>query len=434
MFGGSSSNTRTYDRLIGFFVTIGAVLTLGAASKFVKNLYSAHKKEEERRRRHTTGDAQHETRWKNAQGPLVMHDGACHCERIRFRVRASRTVYAVDVPKVRFPRLTIPVENFEPLTDESIMSLYAVKTADKGIGIHTFCSFCGVHVVYAPDTDPSEIQVNVDCLDKSSVDKVFVSYLATVESSPVPVAYEAARPFNRRGTGAFARDAVRETQSTPQTAAGSSHDSSSMLRNMYMLEGGVDAERFRSPEKANSDPWEIRESTSRSVISPFSRNQQLNNIRSRYVEDACSSYLDSYYTAGQGHGSQAGNSGLGPYGGFNDEGQFDHPLYSQAAPERTAQWNRYYSSVGQGLHDLGQSQKEALDGEVAVSDRMTTSGYGSLVPSPIKLRSFAETTNAAFGLSPGAFTKQLDSMKQHLSHYPAPEDDLLSTHPRLASL
>lgn len=144
-----SSFTRTYDRLIGIFVTIGAVLTLGAASNFMQRLYTAHKKreeEEERRRRGlgAKGDDLHQSRWKNAQGPQAVHSGACHCNRIRFRVRAATTVYAVDVPsKVRFPRLSIPVENFEPLTDESIMSMYAVKTAAQGMGIHTFCSYCG---------------------------------------------------------------------------------------------------------------------------------------------------------------------------------------------------------------------------------------------------------------------------------------------------
>ena len=113
MFGGSSNSSRAYDRLIGFFVTIGAVITVTAATKFVRNLYQAHKKEMEKRRQAHKGDEQHQTRWKNAQGKLVTHSGACHCERIRFRVQASRTVYAVDVPsKVRFPRLSIPVENF----------------------------------------------------------------------------------------------------------------------------------------------------------------------------------------------------------------------------------------------------------------------------------------------------------------------------------
>ena len=449
-----SSSTRTYDRLIGIFVTIGAVLTLGAASNFMQRLYTAHMKreeEEERRRRGlgAKGDDLHQSRWKNAQGPQAVHSGACHCNRIRFRVRAATTVYAVDVPsKVRFPRLSIPVENFEPLTDESIMSLYAVKTAAQGMGIHTFCSYCGVHVVYAPDTDPNEIQVNVDCLDRSTIERVLVSYLATAESEAVPITYAAAEPFNRRGSGAFARQ--QQQQQQQPTPLSSAHDSNSMFRNMYMLEGGsvTTEQRFRSPDKTNSDPWELRESTKPGSAgaaiysaSPFSRNKQLNSIRSRYVEDACSSYLDSYYTAGQSSAYNSNSNGtsvpsnnqsdvapLGPYGGFNSQGQYDNPMYTGAEKETEApQWNRYYSGGG---------VKESLDGEVDISSKEgadgnsgssgSNSGYGSLVTSPIKLRTFAETTNAAFGLSPNTFSKQLDSMQKHLSHYPKPEDDELT--------
>jgi len=452
----SSGSTRTYDRLIGIFVTIGAILTVGSASNFMKRLYTAHKKreeEEERRRRGLgcKGDELHQTRWKNAQGPLAVHNGACHCNRIRFRVRACTTVYAVDVPsKVRFPRLSIPVENFEPLTDESIMSMYAVKTAAQSMGIHTFCSYCGVHVVYAPDTDPNEIQVNVDCLDRTTIERVMVSYLATTESEAVPITYEAAGPFNKRGSGAFARDFSRQQEQQQQkqpTPQSSGHDNNSMFRNMFMLEGGhvgVEQEQhYRSPEKTNSDPWELRESVKPGSAgaamysaSPFSRNKQLSSIRSRYVEDACSGYLDSYYTAGQSSSYNSNGNGtssnqekgetvpLGPYGGFNSQGQYDNPMYTGVEKETNApQWNRYYS---------GASQKETLDDEIDISGGSGNgnvgggTGYGSLVPSPIKLRTFAETTNAAFGLSPNTFSKQLDSMQKHLSHYPKPEEEDLA--------
>ena len=101
--------------------------------------------------------------------------------------------------------MSIPASSFEALSDESAMSLYAVSTAERdqngGIGVHTFCSFCGVHVVYAPSTDPQEIQVNVDCLDKTNIEQILVSYMACAESAPVQAFHESARPFNRRGAG-----------------------------------------------------------------------------------------------------------------------------------------------------------------------------------------------------------------------------------------
>ena len=145
------------------------------------------------------------------------------------------------------------------------------------------------------------------------------------------------------------------------------------------------------------------------------------------MEDACSSYLDSYYTAGQSSAYNSNSNGtlvpsnnqsdvapLGPYGGFNSQGQYDNPMYTGVEKETEApQWNRYYSGGG---------VKESLDGEVDISSKEgadgnsgssgSNSGYGSLVTSPIKLRTFAETTNAAFGLSPNTFSKQLDSMQK----------------------
>ena len=243
-----------------------------ALRNYVQKTYNA-RKEAQRKRQAAKGDAVHNTRWRNTLGPQAVHSGACHCQRVRFRIKSSKTIYAVDVPsKVRFPRVSVPAASFEALTDEAAMSLYAVSTADGhgGMGVHTFCSYCGVHVVYSPSTDPQEIQVrghvlvrcpsvtcscrvcwvyfvwtcvvrcpsvtcscrvcwvyfvwsilqytdpppplprllpishpqvNVDCLDKSNIEQVLVSYMACADSTPVQLSYEPARSFNRRGTG-----------------------------------------------------------------------------------------------------------------------------------------------------------------------------------------------------------------------------------------
>ena len=208
MFSNNTNQTRTFDRLVGIFVTLGVVLSLGVAKyvkrfvssatgvpfilmqwcvcvcmcvfyglctdpappsasvppalrNYVQKTYNA-RKEAQRKRQAAKGDAVHNTRWRNTLGPQAVHSGACHCQRVRFRIKSSKTIYAVDVPsKVRFPRVSVPAASFEALTDEAAMSLYAVSTADGhgGMGVHTFCSYCGVHVVYSPSTDPQEIQV-----------------------------------------------------------------------------------------------------------------------------------------------------------------------------------------------------------------------------------------------------------------------------------
>jgi hypothetical protein len=137
---------------------------------------------------------------------------------------------------VRFPRVSVPAASFEALTDESAMSLYAVSTADGqgGMGVHTFCSYCGVHVVYAPSTDPQEIQVNVDCLDKTNIEQVLVSYLACADSTPVQLSYEPARSFNRRGTGS-ANPPQTEVQAHAQVCVWMVSHVFSMCRVLYVI-------------------------------------------------------------------------------------------------------------------------------------------------------------------------------------------------------
>jgi len=511
MFSNNTEKTRTFDRLVGIFVTLGVVLSLGVAKNYVQKTYNA-RKEAARRKAAAKGDAAHKTRWRNTSGPQAVHQGACHCQRVRFRIKASKTIYAVDVPsKVRFPRISIPAASFEALSDDSAMSLYAVSTADGhgGMGVHTFCSYCGVHVVYAPSTDPSEIQVNVDCLDKSNVEDVMVSYMACADSTPVQLNYEPARPFNRRGTGsAGAHDAHNSSH------GGGAGVTQAVLSNMYMLEGGSRESRYSSPAKgprgvshtpmdrgwAPVDPYasEGRDgqgSTSvRSIgdvdgdmevqggwlgmgLSPFSRKQAEKQQKQRMHDEACESYLDTYAVtmgSSSGHGAEAGAggaaglTGLGPYGGVNvATGQYDHPLYryNKDEPEADApQWNRYYSgtgTVGAGAdpataaHKLGgqshpfarphqQSHKESIDADIDLSGYTglgligigDSRGLSSMSPSPVKMRSFTDkqAAAAAYSFSPAGLSKQLDSMKAYLAHYPTPDDDSSGNSARRSAL
>ena len=386
MFGNNTEKTRTFDRLVGIFVTLGVVLSLGVAKNYVQKTYNA-RKEAQRKRQAAKGDAVHNTRWRNSSGPQAVHYGACHCQRVRFRIKASKAIYAVDVPsKVRFPRVSIPASSFEPLTDEQVMSMYAVSTADGhgGIGVHTFCSYCGVHVVYAPSTDPQEVHVNVDCLDKTNVESVMVSYMACADSSPAQLSYEPARPFNRRGAGSMCMP-TNPVDAPSHAQTGSAAVTQAVLTNMYLLEGGSHGSHFSSPAKsarprtpigrgrAPMDPYasedraeEVPEMAAADPqggwlgLSPFSRKKAKEAQNRRMHDEACESYLDTYamtmssgLVADAGAATDMSGAGLGPYGGVNPAtGLYDHPLYrhSRDEPEADApQWNRYYSgAVGAG--------------------------------------------------------------------------------------
>lgn len=127
----------------------------------------------------------------------VIHNGSCHCQRIQFRVRAPRVLNSFDMQsKVRFPRLVIKCEDFENISDENNLSLYAV-TNGSNIGIHAFCSYCGVHVLYSPAEDPKEIQINVDCLDTKNIEKVNVSYFGRNDTIAYDLTDAQARLYTR---------------------------------------------------------------------------------------------------------------------------------------------------------------------------------------------------------------------------------------------
>lgn len=150
---GLLSNPRAFDRLIGIMATITGGLVIMMAQSWVRSIIAAERKKSKKAKQDIEGDAFHQSRYKE-NNPLydksntVLHNGMCHCQRVRFRIRAPTVLKAVDVPsKIRFPRVTIPCEFFEALTppDDGIMSLYAIKCGeiDPAIGVYTFCSFCG---------------------------------------------------------------------------------------------------------------------------------------------------------------------------------------------------------------------------------------------------------------------------------------------------
>lgn len=127
----------------------------------------------------------------------LSHGGSCHCQRIQFRIRAPRIINAFDMQsKVRYPRLVIKCEDFENMSDENHLSLYAV-TNGNNVGIHAFCSYCGVHILFSPAEDPKEIQINVDCLDRSNIEKVNVAYYGKNETIPCDLSDMKAQLYTR---------------------------------------------------------------------------------------------------------------------------------------------------------------------------------------------------------------------------------------------
>ena len=104
---------------------------------------------------------------------MGVHEGGCHCGKVRFRVRdalASVTLCNCSMcEKKGFLHLIVPEECFELLSGEDELTTYRFNT---GVAAHRFCRTCGIHSFYVPRSDPDKIDVNLRCLDGVDVASV----------------------------------------------------------------------------------------------------------------------------------------------------------------------------------------------------------------------------------------------------------------------
>ena len=94
------------------------------------------------------------------------YTGACHCERVRFRVRgdlAGATLCNCSMcTKKGIVHWIVEASQFELLTGGDELTSYRFNT---GVAEHKFCRHCGIHPFYTPRSDPDKVDVNVRCLD-----------------------------------------------------------------------------------------------------------------------------------------------------------------------------------------------------------------------------------------------------------------------------
>lgn len=115
-------------------------------------------------------------RYESPEPVMAIHNGSCHCGSLIFRVWAPKKLTAVDYPsKIRFPRISVGLDRFELLSNEDLMSMYPVRINNIP-AVHGFCSLCGVNILFATESDPGEISVNVDCLEKNEIENISYSF------------------------------------------------------------------------------------------------------------------------------------------------------------------------------------------------------------------------------------------------------------------
>ncbi len=109
--------------------------------------------------------------------PLVIHRGGCHCGEVAFEVDAPAVIDALDCncsmcTKSGFLHLIVPGTRFRLLRGEDALADYSFGT---GVAVHRFCRCCGIKSFYVPRSNPDGIDINVRCLDRSTVAELRVS-------------------------------------------------------------------------------------------------------------------------------------------------------------------------------------------------------------------------------------------------------------------
>ena len=97
---------------------------------------------------------------------MQTYSGACHCGKVRFRVRAELATASLCncsmCTKKGIVHLIVEPSAFELLSGEGELTSYRFNTE---VAEHKFCRHCGIHPFYTPRSDPDKVDVNVRCLD-----------------------------------------------------------------------------------------------------------------------------------------------------------------------------------------------------------------------------------------------------------------------------
>jgi len=102
----------------------------------------------------------------------VTHRGGCHCGAVRFEIDAPARLVADRCncsicAMTGFLHVIVPAERFRLLSGGDSLAEYRFNT---GVARHLFCSACGVKSFYVPRSHPEGYSVNLNCVDRETVE------------------------------------------------------------------------------------------------------------------------------------------------------------------------------------------------------------------------------------------------------------------------
>ena len=108
---------------------------------------------------------------------VVLHRGGCHCQRVRFKVKAPESVVVWDCNcsnclMRRNVHFIVPKEDFE--LEESSKEFLTEYTFNTHTAKHLFCKVCGITSFYIPRSNQDGFAVTVNCIDPGTITNVEV--------------------------------------------------------------------------------------------------------------------------------------------------------------------------------------------------------------------------------------------------------------------
>jgi hypothetical protein len=105
---------------------------------------------------------------------MTLHKGSCHCGAVSFEVEAPEVINAIEcncsICKLTgYLHLIVPASRFRLIKGKGSLTTYTFNT---GVAKHTFCSICGIKPFYIPRSNPDGYDINVRCLDASTIKNI----------------------------------------------------------------------------------------------------------------------------------------------------------------------------------------------------------------------------------------------------------------------
>lgn len=108
-----------------------------------------------------------------------LHKGGCRCRKVKWRVRAPRSVEAwkcncSDCSMRGNVHFTVAPENFELLGNSE--EFLTTHTFGTGTAKHVFCKVCGITSFYVPRGTPNGVAVTFRCVDPGTLSHVEIKH------------------------------------------------------------------------------------------------------------------------------------------------------------------------------------------------------------------------------------------------------------------